>query len=270
MGKKFEAPDISLVEKLTAQLLAANAELAEANRRLHESERTRTEMFQNISHDLRAPLTAIRGVMDRLMHSEGMTEEERRSVTGIMDQRVAALEHLVAELYYLSSLELPGFALKMAALPVVPFLEEWFIGRRSGADCARRRLLLETAEGAELRAMIDPDHMARVLDNLMDNALSFTGPRDTIALGCRNTQPPGGVEISLRDTGCGIREEFLPYLFERTYTDSSSRTPSGHHRTGLGLHIAKIIVEKHGGSISCESRPKEGSTFFIRLPALNT
>lgn len=268
MGKTpFEAPDINLVEALTAQLLTANRQLEEANRSLRDSEAARVEMFANISHDLRAPLTAIRGALDRLLYAENLDEEDRQSMAAIMDRRVSALEHLVGELYYSVVIEQPNFSLNLMALPVAPFLEEWFITHQYGGGCDCRELRLEISRDFEAVVEIDPDRMVRVLDNLMENALRFSRNGDTITLGCRMVEPGSLVEIYLSDTGSGIHPDAIPHIFERTYMGAHSRTPGGNTGSGLGLFIAKTIVDKHGGVIWCKSEPKRGSTFFIRIPA---
>lgn len=265
----FEAPDINLVEALAAQLIDANKKLEDANWSLIQSEHARIQMFANISHDLRAPLTAIRGALDRLLTNERADEQERRSMIEVIDRRVATLEHLISELYYCVSIEQPGFALRRKRIALAPFLEEWFIDRCLGEDCAQRDMRLDIPEGFMLAALIDPDYMVRVLDNLLGNALRFTGEGDQITLGCRCGSTAGGTEVYLRDTGCGIHPEDLPHIFERTYTASHSRTPDTKNGSGLGLHIAKTLVEKHGGSIRCESSAGHGCTFFIHLPEPN-
>ena len=271
MGKTpFEAPDINLVEALTAQLMTANRQLEETNRSLRDSEAARIEIFANISHDLRAPLTAIRGALDRLLYAENLDEEDRQSMAAIMDRRVSALEHLVGELYYSVAIEQPNFSLNLKVLPVTPFLEEWFITRQYGGSCDRRELRLEICQDFDAVVEIDPDRMVRVLDNLMENALRFSENGDVITLGCRMAESGGLVDIYLSDTGDGIHPGAIPHIFERTYMGSYSRTPGGKTGSGLGLFIAKTIVEKHGGVIWCESEPKRGSTFFIRVPEFKT
>jgi two-component system phosphate regulon sensor histidine kinase PhoR/two-component system sensor histidine kinase VicK len=264
--KRFEAPDINMVERLTAQLIDSNRSLEEANANLRRSEAARVEMLANISHDLRAPLTAVRSALDYLNRADGADDgAQARAALAILDRRVAALEHLVGELYYSISMEQPGFALKTESMPVAVFLEEWFSGWELDERCGGRNLLLSVPAGFEPQADIDPERMARVLDNLMENALRFTQEGDTLELGC-GAPEEGAVEFYLRDTGAGIPEQDLPRIFERTYTASAARTPDERSGSGLGLHIARAIVEKHGGLIRCESAQGKGSVFKITLP----
>ena len=265
----FETPDINMVEALAAQLLTVNRRLEESNRQLKESEEARMLMLSNISHDLRAPLTAIRGALDRLLEG-GITEEaERLSMISVIDRRVSALEHLVGELYYSVSLDQPGFSLHLDKISLIPFLEEWFITHQYSSDGSQRDFNLDLPGNLEIFVCIDPERIVRVLDNLMQNALKFTKPGDVIILSVRSDTEPDSldsVEIILRDTGCGISPDDLSHIFERTYTASHSRTPSERPGIGLGLSIAWNIVEKHGGVIRCESDYGKGSAFFIQLP----
>lgn len=259
----YQKPNIGTVEELSAELLVANQKLDEANQKLRRSEAQRTEMLANISHDLRSPAAAMRSAVDCLMAEEGLAGSEYQSILEIMDRRTAALEHLINELYFLVSLELPGFELAFSCLDVTAFLQEYVVIQKLNAKFAERELLFEADCEKEIPAELDTGRMVRVLDNLYENALRFSAKGDSIALGCRAVGDE--VEIYVRDTGIGIAPDMLQAVFERTKTLSGSRTPG--QGSGLGLSIVKTIVEKHRGRVWCESEPGRESTFFIRLPA---
>lgn len=252
----FEIPDINMVEALTAELL-------KVNERLKMSEQARTEMLSNISHDLRAPLAAVRSALDRILHTEGLEAQEVQSILSLVDRRVTALEKLINELYYSISIEQPGFVLHKESMPIALFLEQWFIDRMYDNEVMQRRMNIEIADGLNCELLLDPHHMARTLDNLLSNAIHFTKPNDQIVLRC--AREGDCVVIQLQDSGAGILPEDLPHIFERTYTASRSRSPQKQSGSGLGLHIAKTIVEMHGGAITCASN-SGGSTFFITFP----
>jgi len=111
---------------------------------------------------------------------------------------------------------------------------------------------------------VDVERMVQVLGNLMSNALRYTPPGGQITLSAR--QSDNQVQISITDTGVGIAAEDLPYVFERSFRGDKARThPAGE--TGLGLSIAKSLVQVQGGTISVESEPGKGTTFTIRFPA---
>jgi two-component system sensor histidine kinase BaeS len=109
---------------------------------------------------------------------------------------------------------------------------------------------------------VDPERMAQVLSNLVGNALRYTPPHGKIVLSAE--AQPDALILRVQDSGSGIAPEDLPHIFERFYRSDQSRTQNG--QSGLGLPIARSLVEMHGGNISAESAPGQGATFVIRLP----
>ncbi len=267
----YEPPDIQTVEELSRRLLEQNHRLTQLNEQLRVSEQLRIEMLSNISHDLRAPATALRSAVDCLLSDDALCASEHRPLIEIMDRRTAALEHLINELYFLMSLDSPSFQLNLETLDIIPFLEEYVITQRLNAKFAQRRLTCDFGTCSELLLKVDPVRMLRVLDNLFDNALRFSPQDSTISLGYR-INGDGTADIFVRDEGIGIPSDALEKIFERTSTLSSARTPSLSAEsaykggTGLGLSIVQGIVQKQGGKVWCESTLGSGSTFFIQLP----
>lgn len=258
----YRPPGISTIEELSARLLMANSELEQANRKLRESEKARKEMLANVSHDLRAPANAVRSAIDRLKYAKSLTREETAAVVDVLDRRAAALERLIGELYYLVALDSPQTAPQAVRLDVAPLVEEYWITWRERRDLAGRELALELPEGFSATVDADPDHLVRMLDNLLQNALHFTDENGRIAIGC-DALEAGFVDIWVRDDGCGIATEHLERVFERTFTVSRARGEGG---TGLGLSIVRRLAELAGGRVWCESRAGAGSRFIIRLP----
>jgi len=260
---QFIQPAINPVENLSARLIMLNLELEEKNRQLKESQQARERILSNISHDLRAPLSAVRGAVDRL-RSGALQEEEKERLAEIIDRRLSSLEQLVEKLSLSQRLDQPEFSLQTEPLSIVPFLEEYFISTRATGKLDGRRATLLLPKDQNLRTNLDAAHFLRVLDNLFSNALHHTQTGDSLLFSCR--REGGDILICLRDSGEGISPEDLPHIFERTYTSSKARTPD-EGGSGLGLYIAKIIVEKHGGDILCESQMGRGTVFTILLPA---
>lgn len=258
----FIEPGISRVEEMSARLIALNLELERKNQLLKASEQAREHILSNISHDLRAPLTAVRGALDRLL-GPAVGEEERCKLIGIIDRRVASLERLVGELYISQKLDQPEFKLRLEHLSIAPFLQEYFITLETAGAFRDREAVLSIPVGFDACSALDAQHFLRILDNLISNALRHTAPGERIELGCLRSDE--GVQIYLSDTGEGVKPEDMPYIFDRTYTSSSARTPE-ESGSGLGLYLAKLIAEKHGGTISCKSDSEKGATFTITLP----
>ena len=115
---------------------------------------------------------------------------------------------------------------------------------------------------------IDIQKIIRVLDNLFTNAAKYSDDGAEIRLSAQKSEDRKMLIVSVSDTGYGISEEALPYIFGRTYTVSSARTPNSKTGSGLGLSIVKAIIERHGGTIRCESEQDKGSSFIFTLPIM--
>ncbi len=243
--------------------------LFEANAKLQQTELERTQMLENISHDLRAPLTAIRSTVDYLKQksSDGhvdLSNEEAMSMLKILDGRVRTLEIMIQDLYYLTCIESGREELKLQKIPVSQFLEEYFFSAQMDEKYVLRNLQLEVSEDYPGVANMDPDKMSRVLDNFFTNAYKYSDKGADIVLGV--CEKEDGVCFYVRDTGRGIPKEAISHIFDRTYRVSGARTPSDEAGSGLGLSIVKSIVEQHGGKVWCESTLGKGSCFYVELP----
>ena len=261
--RKYDHPSISQLESISARLIELNRELEEKNRQLEQSELARKNMFSNVTHDLRAPVAAIRGAAERLSN-EDIGDEERKKMIKIIDVRTAALDQLISELYFSMLIDQPEFLLKLSCLEIAPVLEEFFISMAGAGRLDGRKCRLNIPEGFAARTMVDPQYFLRVLDNLLFNALRHTEQGDSIELGCMESEDH--LEIYVRDSGSGIPAGDLPYIFDRTFVGEGARTP-GKSGGGLGLSIVNSIIEKHGGSVRCHSVYGEGATFTISMPS---
>lgn len=256
---QFQTPSIEseTIEKLTAQLLIANTEL-------QKMQKERSEMLANISHDLRAPITAIRSAVDVLLTSGDMPREELDSTLQIIDRRTKTLENMIQDMYYLFCVEDTGRDLDFTVLSAAPFLEEYFYDAIVDTRYDNHDMQLDLPEDLSCNIRVDIQKLIRVLDNLFTNAAKYTPAGSCITLKAHEEEQQ--LIISVIDTGDGISPEALEKLFQRTYTASKARTPGGANGSGLGLAIVKAIVERHGGTVSCKSKEGAGSTFTVTLP----
>ena len=256
---QFQAPDIEsqTIEKLTAQLLVANTEL-------QKMQKERSEMLANISHDLRAPITAIRSAVDVLMTSRNLSEEDLTSTLQIIDRRTRTLENMIQDMYYLFCVEDTSRELEFTVLPAAAILEEYFFDAIVDTRYEDHDMQLDLPEDLTCQIRVDIQKLIRVLDNLFTNAAKYTPKGSQITLKARECGQ--NLVISVIDTGKGIPPESLEKLFQRTYTVSSARTPGGSTGSGLGLAIVKAIMERFGGTVSCKSKEGAGSTFSLTLP----
>lgn len=263
MSKEFVSPSLenTRIEQLTRQLMEANAGLTRL-------QKEREMMLSNISHDLRAPITAIRGAIDLSLSSKDPSVEELIKTIQIIDRRTGTLEDLINDMYYLFCVEDTTRPLATTSLPAGPFLEEYFFDVEADSRYEGFEMILDVPEDLDCIINIDTQKFLRVLDNLFTNAAKYSGnvEHPSIKLSALKTTDKT-LEIRVSDTGNGIPTEAIPHIFSRTYTVSSARTPESQSTgSGLGLSIARAIIERHNGTIECQSEIGKGTVFIIKLP----
>ncbi len=253
--------------------------IAEQVERLRREDRLRRELVANVSHDLRTPLATLQGYLETLLLKEGkLSPEESRRYLEIALRHSERLGTLVAELFELAKLDAQETKLQLEPFALGELVQD--VMQKFQLAAERRRVRLEAELLEELpRVWGDIALIERVLENLIDNALRHTPPGGRVAI--VPSSDGRFVTVRVADTGCGIPQEDLPYVFERFYRARNGlRRSVGHDRldgipesrepngggSGLGLAIAKRILELHGTSIAAESAPGAGSTFTFQLP----
>lgn len=290
-GKEYIRPRMISREELERALVEANEQLSQANERLLQQEKERAALFSNLSHDLRAPMAALTGTVALLRERQEIGGEEYRELLDLMGRRLKNISSILDDIFLLGQMENPDLVLNRELIEAEPLLEEFFYSCEADSCFQDRTLRLELEDDLDCYVDVDAEKIVRVLDNLFTNALRYSGVGAEICLSAKkmigdSCQGQGKIKengncdkdgekpradathflrISVRDTGMGIPPEDLPHVFERSFRGDKSRTPgiSGH---GLGLAIAKSIVERHGGEIRCESEVGKGSTFIVELP----
>ncbi|MDA8188621.1 MAG: ATP-binding protein [Dehalococcoidales bacterium] len=240
----------------TLQVLLVLQDLTEVRR----AEAVRREFIANVSHELRTPLASVKALVETLrdgaLHDPAVAEDFLTR----MDVEVDGLTQLVRELLELSRIESGQVALKLEPAEVNWLIETSVERLRAQAERSGVSLEAEIAPGLA-KVMADGERVQQVLINLIHNAIKFTpaGGNVTVRAAGRNA----GVCVSVADTGIGIPAENLSRVFERFYKADKSRSSGG---TGLGLAVAKHIVQAHGGEIWVESVEGQGATFSFTLP----
>lgn len=256
------------MEELSSSLITAMTRLVETNFELRKTQVEHSEMLANISHDLRAPITAIRSAVDYLLSGKDISPEDYKTTLQLIDRRTKTLEDLIQDMYYLFCVEDTSKDLKFETVDATSFFEEYFYDLIVDTRYDKHNLHLQIAKNLNCRLQIDIQKMVRVLDNLFTNAVKYSSAGTDITLKIAPSHEQNHLEISIIDNGMGIPKEDLPYVFSRTYTVSTARTPNSTSGSGLGLSIVKAIVQRHNGSVSCISHLGEGSTFSFTLPCL--
>jgi PAS domain S-box-containing protein len=254
---EFTADDQRAVE-LFAERAGVAMELARLARQVHASVRDRDNLLAVVSHDLRGPVSTIQLTAELLARTGGAHPELRRPLEMIL-RSSAQMKQLIDDLLQAATIEAGRFAVLAepheVAPIVVPALE------LLEARAAERSIRLERELADALPAInADERRIVQVLSNLIDNAIKFTREGGLVRL-CV-TADAGEVRFAVSDDGPGIPSDELPHLFER-YWKGESMSERG---TGLGLYIAKGIVEAHGGRIWVTSQPGLGSTFTFAIP----
>jgi two-component system sensor histidine kinase BaeS len=229
--------------------------------KLYQVESMRRQLIGDVSHELRTPLTAIKGSMEGLM--DGVlpaTDETYQQI----HQEADRLNRLVDDLQELSRVEAGAYELDLRPMNLAPLLET--LAKRFRQPFEAKRVRLDLNLPADLPTVLADEHrILQVLTNLTGNALMYTPEGGIVTI--HVTHEHKMVQVTVRDTGAGIAPEHLSHLFDRFYRVDKSRSRAAGGGSGIGLTIAKYLVEAHGGKIWVESEGKgKGSAFSFTLP----
>ena len=224
-------------------------------------ERLRREFVANVSHEFRTPLTVIRGSVEVLLDGAVTEEEDRQSYYQKIETETVALERLVGDLLDTTRLREGKIKIDLQKTDVVPLLENLAETMNDIAENKDIRVIYEKSALPPL--MCDKDRIRQLIIIFIDNAIKFTPKGGLVTISTAIKENMGCIHI--KDTGMGISEDDIPYLFERFYKADKARGGS-ETGTGLGLAIASQIVELHGGRILVDSQLGKGTTFKIQIP----
>jgi signal transduction histidine kinase/CHASE1-domain containing sensor protein len=261
-------------EHVTAMSMAANlTAVAIENVRLlklertareaaEESNRLKDEFLATVSHELRTPLTAILG-WSRLLEDGTLDDSVTHQAVETIGRNAKAQAQIVDDILDVSRIITGNLYLDLDPLKVIPVVENAINVVRPTADA--KGIKIETYfDSAPAMISGDANRLQQVVWNLLSNAVKFTGSGGRVCV--KVLEADAAVEISVSDTGQGIKKEFLPFVFDR-FRQADSTTTRQHGGLGLGLAIARHLVEIHGGIIRAESAGQgRGATFTIRLP----
>ena len=225
-----------------------------------ENERRQRDLTAFLAHDLKTPLTSVLGYLNLLHDEPTLPEEQRRKYTDIALDKANRLEELVSEFFDITRMDLGALGEAGDAIQLSILLEQ--LADEFYPAFAEKGLTCRTDIAPRLVVRGDPDKLVRVFENVLRNAVSYSTPGGTVELEAR---PLGGeVEIAIRNEGLEIPEQELTNIFQKFYRlDQARSTRTGG--AGLGLAIAREIVERHGGTIRAESDGRR-TTFHILLP----
>ena len=225
-------------------------------------ERLRDAFVASVSHELRTPLTSMTGFLELLADEEHALSPAGRRYVGVIRRSNTRLQRAVEDLLLMAEIEAERLELRHEPTDLAELATATVEAARPAAAEHGIELLLDAKAGLPLEG--DAGRLRQVLDNLVSNALKFTPDGGSVTVSAHNGSGPLRVEVT--DTGIGIPQEELGQLFSRFYR-ASTATRRAIPGTGVGLVIARAIVEAHGGSISLESTEGAGTSVLVTLPA---
>ena len=249
------------VKERTKELEIVNQNLEQVNQEIARSESERRHLVSNISHDLRAPIASVKGYIEAILDGLVDTEEQREDYLRKCLNRVNGLNSMINDLFELAQLESGHIHFSFDIVPIDRLIRR--LSEQFEYDVKRNGLFFKlTMEEIELPeyplVQIDVKRLSQVFSNIFSNAIKHTDAGG-ITISLRFNETIGDAYIAIRDTGKGILEEDLPYIFDRNFTKSTQGN-------GLGLAICREIILLHNGEIWAESKLGEGTAIYIRLP----
>jgi signal transduction histidine kinase len=261
--QRVDSPNSQDELGLLAQTFNEMASTIEADvTELRRQDEVRRELIANIAHDLATPLTAIQGLSEAIADEVISDPGARQETAQRIGREVQRLRRMVADVRQMTSLEAGQTPLDLAPLDLHSLVDETLLVLKP--ECEQTGITLSNDVPDDIpQVKADSDRVIQVLLNLLDNARRHTPDGGSIRVGARVQD--SRVAIWVSDTGSGIDPADLPHIFERFYRADRSRTTTTGG-SGLGLSIVKAIVTAHGGTVSAESTPGEGTRVTFTLP----
>ena len=223
-------------------------------------EKARTDMIAGISHDLRTPLTAIRGTIKGLMDGIASTPEKQDRFLETAYRRTGEMDLLLNQLFYLSKIETGNMPITLRKIEISSFIKNYVQAKQGLMEAEKEELVEETKE-ITAEVAVDPEQLQRIFDNLLENSRKY-GEKVPLKMKIGLRKTPGGILIRFSDNGVGVPENKLPYVFDEFYRVDESRNKK--EGNGLGLYIVKYLIEAMGGTVWAEN--EDGFVVSMELP----
>jgi len=227
----------------------------------HKYEKARTEMVTGISHDLRTPLTSVKGFIKGMLDGIANTPEKQKQYLDISYSKACDMEVLLQKLFFFSKLETGNMPMFLQRRDISRWLEKYVDEKNTENVGERYEIILHSCE-EEYLTEIDSDQLRRVLDNLLENSIKYSA-KDKVNIDINIKREESNIIITFHDDGNGVENDKLPYIFDQFYRGDESRN-SKTDGSGLGLYVSKFIIEQQKGSIRAYNN--NGFVVEISLP----
>lgn len=228
-------------------------------------ERARTEMVSGISHDLRTPLTSVKGYIKGMLDGVANTEEKRRRYLEVAYKKACDMDVLLSKLFYFSKLETGNMPFFRQKIRIDAFLQQYVSDKRRELEMQQGTLILEAEDMTGVCCSMDKEQFTRVFDNLIENSIKYGEKAETLLICFRLGRCDGQIIIEVSDNGKGVPEDKLPHIFEQFYRGDEARG-SRCDGNGLGLYVCQYIVAAHDGKIQAYN--ENGLHIRITLPEM--
>jgi signal transduction histidine kinase len=252
------------IDRLTLTFKHLLGRIQSQMEKIREADALRRELITNVSHDLRTPLATLQSYIETLfLKDKNFTAEDRKRHLKIAIRHCRRLGVLVGELFELAKLDSNEIQLRCEPFNIIELAHD--VAQKFDLSARKRQISVKIDQHPKLPfANADIAMIERVIENILENAVRYTpvGGSIRLSFGLQN----GNISVGISDTGCGIPEEDLPFIFDRFYQREKTKSSRTGY-SGLGLAIAKRIIELHKKSIRVESTPGSGTTFTFLLEA---
>ena len=255
------------VREKTQYISEINRDLIETNKKLMQGEQARKNVMSNVSHDLRTPITAIRGYAELMLSSgDRLSPEQREGYLTNIVRRSEQMERIVSDIMELTRMEASDSEFNFSDISLCEMLDEVTMMYSMDLEGTKKHITLDIPEDDSLIVKGDPRKISRVFENLVSNAINYTGEEALIAIkawraGADLPIDKQKIHVTVSDNGIGIPEESISRIFDRFYRAKNSGI--NIKGTGLGLAIVKLICDKHEAVITVKSKIGVGTTFEV-------
>lgn len=254
---QIEHKDSDEIDQLAESFNKMVLALKQSNEEVKAQEQRRDQFMADVAHEMRTPLTTINGILEGLQY-DAIPEESKPKSIALMQRETKRLIRLVNENLDYEKIRSNQINLIKTEFNATPALMDLKSQLTQNAEKAGDKLIFEIPENFQIYA--DRDRFTQVMVNLVQNAIQFTHDGKIKVSGKRIEH---GAELSVKDNGIGMSDDQIKYIFERFFKADPSRARMGTGESGLGLAIVSSLIKQHGGKVTVDSKPGEGSTFTV-------